>query len=156
MNGRNPNQQKNNGQDNSFNNTNDLVQKIKSAPKLSDVLTPKEFAPIGGYADKIAFELKSAKPKLNTSQLRKIFTEIKSICDNREKVLQEDKTPLYLLYPKLAYAKGRELMPEVFYNLIVACLDKLKDEKADEEDFKNFGDFMTAIVAYNKQYEPKN
>jgi len=155
MNGRNPNQQKNNGQDNSFNNTNDLVQKIKSAPKLSDVLTPKEFAPIGGYADKIAFELKSAKPKLNTSQLRKIFTEIKSICDNREKVLQEDKTPLYLLYPKLAYAKGRELMPEVFYNLIVACLDKLKDG-ADKEDFKNFGDFMTAIVAYNKQYEPKN
>jgi CRISPR-associated protein Csm2 len=155
MNGRNPNQQKNNGQDNSFINTNNLVQKIKSAPKLSDVLTPKEFAPIGGWADKIAFELKSAKPKLNTSQLRKIFTEIKSICDNREKVLQ-DKTPLYLLYPKLAYAKGRELMPEVFYNLIVACLDKLKDGKADEEDFKNFGDFMTAIVAYNKQYEPKN
>ncbi|MDM7273356.1 type III-A CRISPR-associated protein Csm2, partial [Sulfurihydrogenibium azorense] len=111
-------------------------------------LTPKEFAPIGGWADKIAFELKSAKPKLNTSQLRKIFTEIKSICDNRE-----DKTSLYLLYPKLAYAKRRELMPEVFYNLIVACLDKLKDGKADEKDFKNFGDFMTAIVAYNKQYE---
>lgn len=150
MNGRNPNQQKNNGQDNSFINT--IVQKIKSAQKLSDVLTPKEFAPIGGWAYQIAFELKSAKPKLNTSQLRKIFTEIKSICDNREKVLQ-DKTPLYLLYPKLAYAKGRELMPEVFYNLIVACLDKLKDGKADEEDFKNFGDFMTAIVAYNKQYE---
>lgn len=155
MNGRNPNQQKNNRQDNSFINTNNLVEKIKSAPKLSDVLTPKEFAPIGGWAYEIALELKSAKPKLNTSQLRKIFTEIKSICDNREKVLQ-DKTHLYLLYPKLAYAKGRELMPEVFYNLIVACLDKLKDEKADEEDFKNFGDFMTAIVAYNKQYEPKN
>lgn len=154
MNGRNPNQQKNNGQDNSFINTNNLVQKIKSAPKLSDVLTPKEFAPIGGWADKIAFELKSAKPKLNTSQLRKIFTEIKSICDDRE--VLKNKTRLYLLYPKLAYAKGRELMPEVFYNLIVACLDKLKDGKADEEDFKNFGDFMTAIVAYNKQYEPKN
>ncbi|MFN3787183.1 type III-A CRISPR-associated protein Csm2 [Sulfurihydrogenibium azorense] len=146
MNGRNPNQQKNNGQDNSFINT--IVQKIKSAQKLSDVLTPKEFAPIGGWADEITKKLKS---ELSTSQLRKIFIEIKSICDDRE--VLKNKTRLYLLYPKLAYAKGRKLIPNEFYDLIIACLDKLKDGKADEEDFKNFGDFMTAIVAYNKQYE---
>lgn len=148
MNGRNPNQQKNNGQDNSFINTNNLVQKIKSAPKLSDVLTPKEFAPVGGWADEITKKLKS---ELSTSQLRKIFIEIKSICDDRE--VLKNKTRLYLLYPKLAYAKGRKLIPNEFYDLIIACLDKLKDGKADEKDFKNFGDFMTAIVAYNKQYE---
>ena len=152
MNGKNPHHQRHDNQE-SF--IREITQKIKSAQKLSDILTPKEFAPTGGWADKIALELKNSKPKLNTSQLRKIFTEIKSICDNKEKVLQ-DKTDLYLLYPKLAYAKGRELMPENFYNLIIACLDKLKDDKADEKDFKNFGDFMTAIVAYNKQYEPKN
>ena len=130
-----------------------ITQKIKQAKKLSEVLKPEVFAPPEGWAYKVVQELRNKKgTKLKTSQLRKIFAEVKDICDKQIKGIQTDKTELYLLYPKLAYAQGRDLMPKNFYNLLVACLDKLK-ENADKDDFKMFEEFMTAIVAYNKQYE---
>ncbi len=130
-----------------------ITQEIKRAKKLSEVLKPKVFAPPGGWADKIVQGLKRGRSsKLKTSQLRKIFAEVKDICEKRIKGITQDETELYLLYPKLAYAQGRDLMPKNFYHLLVACLDKLK-ENADKEDFKMFEEFMTAIVAYNKQYE---
>lgn len=131
----------------------EITQKIKKAKKLSEILKPKFFAPPGGWADQIVQGLKQGRTtKLKTSQLRKIFAEVKDICEKRVKGMSEDNTELYLLYPKLAYAQGRDLMPKNFYQLLVACLDKLKED-ADKEDFKVFGQFMTAIVAYNKQYE---
>jgi CRISPR-associated protein Csm2 len=133
---------------------NEITQEIKRAKKLSEVLKPKVFAPPGGWADKIVQELKVGRggTKLKTSQLRKIFAEVKDICEKRIKDISQDETEIYLLYPKLAYAQGRNLMPKNFYQLLVACLDKLK-ENADKEDFKMFEEFMTSIVAYNKQYE---
>ncbi|RUM49026.1 MAG: type III-A CRISPR-associated protein Csm2 [Hydrogenothermus sp.] len=135
----------------------EIIQKIRSAKKLSEVLTPKNFAPVGGWADKITQQIKKQAgkydqktrkkfPPLKTSQLRKIFSEVKEICQKKNEV------ELYLLYPKLAYAEGRDLMPSNFYELLITCLDKLK-ENADKEDFKSFEQFMTAIVAYNKKYD---
>ncbi len=130
-----------------------LTEEIKKSKKLSDVLKPEKFAPPNGYAERVVLSLKKGKhSKLKTSQLRKIFTEVKEICNKKIKGFSEADTELYLLYPKLAYAEGRELMPRNFYKLLVACLDKLK-ENADKEDFKMFEEFMTAIVAYNKRYE---
>lgn len=130
-----------------------ITNEIKKANKLSEVLKPKVFAPPGGWADQVVQNLKSGRhSKLKTSQLRKIFAEVKDICEKRVKDISQDNTELYLLYPKLAYAQGRDLMPKNFYQLLIVCLDKLK-ENADKEDFKVFGQFMTAIVAYNKQYE---
>jgi len=132
---------------------NKITQEIKKAKKLSEILKPKVFAPPGGWADQIVQGLKRGRTsKLKTSQLRKIFAEVKVICEKRIKGISKDETELYLLYPKLAYAQGRDLMPENFYKLLVTCLDKLK-ENSDEQDFKMFEEFMTAIVAYNKQYE---
>ncbi len=133
---------------------NKITQEIKKAKKLSEILKPKVFAPPGGWADQVVQSLKGRRggTKLKTSQLRKIFAEVKDICEKRIKDITQDETELYLLYPKLAYAQGRDLMPKNFYHLLVACLDKLKDN-ADKEDFKMFEEFMTAIVAYNKQYE---
>ncbi|RMB00042.1 type III-A CRISPR-associated protein Csm2 [Hydrogenothermus marinus] len=132
----------------------EITTEIKKANKLSEVLKPETFAIPNGWADEIVRQLKKGKSgtSLKTSQLRKIFAEIKDICDKKIKGLSEDNTELYLLYPKLAYAKGRNLLPKDFYNLLVACLDKLKNS-TDKEDFKAFEEFMTAIVAYNKQYE---
>ncbi len=136
----------------------EITQKIKKAKNLSDVLKPEVFAPPNGWADKITKQLKEQHnkdkkiPELKTSQLRKIFAEVKDICEKRIKGLTDDNTELYLLYPKLAYAQGRDLMPRNFYELLIACLDKLKNN-ADKKDFKRFEEFMTAIVAYNKQYE---
>lgn len=140
-----------------------ITQEIKRARKLSEILKPKVFAPPGGWAFIITKQIKEQAgkkdpktkkkfPQLKTSQLRKVFAEVKDICEKRIKGISQNETELYLLYPKLAYAQGRDLMPRNFYELIVACLDKLK-ENADKEDFEMFKEFMTAIVAYNKQYE---
>ncbi len=135
-----------------------IKNKISKARKLSEVLKPEVFAPPDGWADRITRQLKDQHkqdrriPELKTSQLRKIFAEVRDICEKRKKEITTDNTELYLLYPKLAYAQGRDLMPKNFYELLIACLDKLKDS-SDKNDFKAFEDFMTAIVAYNKQYE---
>lgn len=126
----------------------ELTESIKKANSLSEVLKPENFAPVGGWADNIT---KNLEKKLNTSQLRKIFTQIKVICD---KANIEDKTDLYLLYPRIVYAYARELIPKDFYELLIACLDKLKTSQ-DKKDYKLFGDFMTAIVAYNKRFSQK-
>ncbi len=135
-----------------------ITNEIKKSSNLSQILKPQIFAPPGGWADKITKQLKEQHkknkkiPELKTSQLRKIFAEVKDICEKRIKGIKDDNTELYLLYPKLAYAQGRDLMPENFYKLIIACLDKLKNS-SNKEDFKAFKEFITAIVAYNKKYE---
>jgi len=131
----------------------EIKEEIERASKLSQVLTPDKFAPPEGWAKKIVEALKRGRStKLKTSQLRKIFTEVKEICDKKIKGIGDGDTELYLLYPKLAYAQGRDLMPKDFYELLVVCLNKLKNS-GDKDDFKVFKEFMTAIVAYNKQYE---
>ncbi len=131
-----------------------IKNQISKARKLSEVLKPEVFAPPDGWADRIVQNLKGRRggTKLKTSQLRKIFAEVRDICEKRKKGITTNNTELYLLYPKLAYAHGRNLMPKNFYELLIACLDKLKDS-SDKNDFEAFEDFMTAIVAYNKQYE---
>ncbi|MGC9081366.1 type III-A CRISPR-associated protein Csm2 [Sulfurihydrogenibium sp.] len=125
-----------------------LIKKIREGQSLASVLKPEEFAKPGGYAEKIVEELRN---KLKTSQLRKIFTEIKNICEVQIKKPDSSKVEIYLLYPKLAYSMGRGLMPEDFYNLMEACLNKL--ENGSKEDFERFLQFITAIVAYNKKYD---
>ncbi|WP_297887986.1 type III-A CRISPR-associated protein Csm2 [Sulfurihydrogenibium sp.] len=124
-----------------------FTKQIKKASKLSDVLKPEVFAPPQGWADKIAKELSE---QLKTSQLRKVFTEIKNICDKQIKGNATSKEEIYLLYPKLAYSKGRGLMPKEFYELLKTCLEKLVDKNSTKEDFERFLQFFTAIVAYNK------
>jgi CRISPR-associated protein Csm2 len=131
-----------------------FTKEILNSSSLSQVLKPKEFAPFEtGWAYKIVKQLKCQHeeerkkyPEFKTTQLRKIFTEIKEIAQ------KEDKERLFLLYPKLAYSKGRKLIPENFYKLIIACLDKLKTS-SNSEDFKAFEKFIEAIVAYNKYFE---
>ena len=140
-----------------------ITENIKEARKLSEVLKPEIFAPPDGWAFIITKQIKEQAgkkdpktnkkfPQLKTSQLRKIFAEVKDICEKKKKNPSLENTELYLLYPKLAYAQGRDLMPRNFYELMVACLDKLKNSN-DKKDFEMFEEFMTAIVAYNKQYE---
>lgn len=125
-----------------------IINQIKNARSLSEVLKPENFAPTGGWADEITDELKG---KIKSSQLRKVFNQIKQVCDKAD---IENKVELYLIYPNLVYAQARDLIPKDFYDLLVACLDKLKDSK-NQEDYKRFGEFMTAIVAYNKRFREK-
>lgn len=134
-----------------------FTEKIKNSKSLSEVLNPQDFAPFEtGWAYKIVKQLKCQHeknkklfPEFKTTQLRKIFTEIKEITQ------QKNKERLFLLYPKLAYSKGRKLIPDNFYKLLVACLDKLKVSN-NSEDFDRFEKFIETIVAYNKYFENEN
>lgn len=121
-------------------------------------LEPKVFADEDGYADVISHRLareKSIKPKLETSQLRKFFGAIRDI--EREKEWNKMETQFYLLKPKLANSRGRNIIPEEFYQLMKVSMSKVDKgtEKDKIKNFKRLVEFMESIVAYYKYYNPK-
>jgi CRISPR-associated protein Csm2 len=133
------------------------VEKIKNEiEKLSMLksMTAKSFAQEKGYADDLAWNLKG---KLKTTQLRRFFDSIKAI----ERKLSEDKKwdevemDFYLLKPKLAYARGRKLIPEEFYQIVKTSLNKVDTGNNQEkiESFKVFFQFLQSVIAYQKFYE---
>lgn len=129
-------------------NVKDITDQIKQKESFKDVKV-EDFAKADGWADIIAKELGG---KMKTNQLRKVFNAIK-LMDQKVKGKKEEELfndpDLYMLMPQLAYAKARKLIDDGFYELVKAVInEKIKDVG----DFKRFTQFMTAIVAYHKQY----
>ena len=129
----------------------EIIKKIEKEKSFShiDVKTfalPKEE---NGWADIIAYNLGR---KMKTAQLRKVFDSLKQMeqkVRGRKDEEEFNDPKLYMILPHLAYAKGRGLITSEFYNLIKTIIpEKIKTIG----DFKKFCDFMTAIVAYHKQY----
>ncbi len=115
----------------------------------------KTIADENGYADKIAHTLKNMK----TAQLRRFFGAIKKIErtieeEDSEKAWNDVEAEFYLLKPKIAYAKGRELIPDDFYQILKVSLNKINIGSNEEkiENFKRFVKFLESIVAYHKFY----
>ena len=88
---------------------------------------------------------------LTRSQFRNIYSEIKRI---QECGFDKEKPAFYLLRAKVAYAYGRtdkkkregiELFKEIF--------DKAHGEVNNEKQYKNFCDFMEALLAYHRSFE---
>ncbi len=123
--------------------------------------------------DKKKQDKNKKKASMNSNQLRKIFTELKNIQKNIEteqKNIQENmekdeapkskdenfilnnelKNQILLLMPQIAYARGRELISESFYNLLKECISSNKI--VDKKDYDSFVEFYTAVVAYSKMY----
>jgi len=124
-----------------------IIEQIKRRNHFHEIEV-KEFAlPEEGWADKIA-----KNSKMKTNQLRKVFNSIKLI-DQRNKDRKDndpfDDPELYMILPYLAYAKGRNLISEEFYDLIREIIPK---KIKTVQDFRRFCEFMTAIVAYHKKY----
>jgi CRISPR-associated protein Csm2 len=102
------------------------------------------------------------KNRLSTSQIRNVFSEIKSLQMKGEKGFTE--MPLLLLKPKLAYAKARKTgggrdaaeaagdLEKVLSKGIDAIVtgDKNKYEK-----FENFANLFEAILAYHRSFGGK-
>lgn len=89
----------------------EIIRKIENIEKLSD-LKPKDYADKDGYADRVAKSLDTLKP----NQLRKFFAAIRSMekkLDSWDNIEPE----FYLLKPQIAYAKGRNLIPDNFYKI---------------------------------------
>jgi CRISPR-associated protein Csm2 len=136
------------GQENPIN---EMISKIRGARTLKEVFTPEQYALPNGWADKTARSL--SKQAMNSNQLRKIFTQLKSIEDkvdrNKNNELTDaQKNEILLIMPQIAYAKGRDLIPWEFYNLMKECITPKKIK--DRDDYKSFVNFYTAVVAYSK------
>lgn len=93
---------------------------------------------------------------LNSTQLRKIFHELKDyqrqikLKKLGDKDVLPDKGRLALLQANLAYARGRELIPNSFYELLVFCL---RTERCKTKaDFDRLVQLLEAILAYHKYH----
>lgn len=113
-----------------------------------------DFAPPNKIAQIIAKSL-TQKKQMKITQLRKIFTTIKSLEIKVKSEKPQDafkEHELFMLIPHLAYAKGRDLIPTEFYEKMKAIIGDGETGKIKcIEDFNRFVDFMTAIVAYHKE-----
>lgn len=130
-----------------------IIKKIENVSSFSKI-KPKVYAGEDGYAAIIAKELK----KLNSNQLRKFFGAVRNI-EKKNEEWSDIEPELYLLKPKLAISLGRNLIPEDFFKVMNACLNKIDVGETDDDDdekkenFNNFVKFFEAIVAYHKYYE---
>jgi CRISPR-associated protein Csm2 len=134
-----------------------IVKEIGNLKMLKE-LDPKMFADEDGYADRLA-GTKSLRT-LKTTQLRKFFGAIKDMegkLKPKEGKWSNIEADFYLLKPKLANAKGRGLIPEEFYEFMKICMSKvdLGSEEDKKENFKRMVEFLEAVVAYHKYYNPK-
>lgn len=114
----------------------------------------KVFAPPEQWAESIAKD--HLGKDMKTTQLRKVFTSIKQM-ELKSKGKRDDEAfndpSLYMMIPHLAYAKARGFIKDGFYNLIKTVIGDGNNSKIQSVgDFKRFAEFMTAIVAYHKQY----
>lgn len=136
----------------------DVINQIKSNGTLKEVLTPEYFARNDWAAHKVAKYIIDAKRKEKTemkvNQLRKFFESVKSLEDilaGKKGELKEVKKffpKFYMLFPELAYAKGRRLIAEKFYQLMKEALSDGKVKFV--EDYKILVEFLSAILAYHK------
>jgi len=129
-------------------NITEVKEKIKGLATFS-LLSPDYYAVENGAAHIVAKGVKDKEMK--TTQLRKFFGHIKRLdAQTKGKKVNDAfvSTKLSLIMPELAYALGRKLISEEFYGLIKECLNASKIKTV--ADFKNFVDFLSAVLAYHK------
>ena len=134
-----------------------VKEKIKNLPSLK-YYEVEDFVKFDGDADKITNELRNS---IKTSQLRKFFAEIKDIdIYLKDKDIWDEKAKMdfYLLMPKLAYANGRDVIGDKFFELMKISMEKVGSGKEEDTlvDFKIFTQFLEAIVAFYKVNNPKS
>lgn len=139
---------------------NNVVSELqKQDDSLSKILQLEDFAEEGKLADNLAKHYLSDGDKLKATQLRRFFHAIKNIERGMKGKSGEDETALpksvraelLPLLPELAYARGRGLIPDDFYQLLKTCLSSQKLKTV--ADFKRLVAFLTAIMAYHKFHE---
>lgn len=129
----------------------EIIEEIRKLQDLQD-LKAEDFAPEGGYADKVAQSCREMK----TAQLRKFFDTMRKVeRDLKRKKWEEVEGEFLMLEPRLAAAVARGLVPSEFYELMKVCIEKLRgagDEGKIRKGFERLTQFLEAIVAYHKYY----
>ena len=87
---------------------------------------------------------------LTNSQIRNVYGEIKRI---QMKGYEQNHSSFLLLKPKMAYAAGRQ--DAVGLKLLQEIFNAAYGYVNTEETFKNFCNFMEAVLAYHKAYGGK-
>lgn len=135
-----------------------VLSQLKQPGALSELLQPEQFAEPGKVAEQLAEAfVKDKTAELKPTQLRKTFHALKEkerkfrAREDADRLEDEDKREIYLLIPELAYARGRALIPQTFYELMRVCLSSEKLETIG--DFRRLVQFITAILAYHKYHE---
>lgn len=119
----------------------DFFREIESCGQLKNLDSEK----INDFADKLA---SLVRKDIATSQLRKVYSEIKRIQRSAIKSRSLDRKALSLLTPRLAYAAARKPELRHVYELFEKCKPKI----LDEGDLNNFVYVLEALVAYHKYY----
>lgn len=133
--------------------TKKIVEVTKKINKLNSLkeYNVDDFVRFDGDVDILTRQLKN--DDIKTTQLRKFFAAVKEInLETKTKTWNELKVKFFLLMPKLAYAKGRKLISEDFYNLLESAMNKVQSK----EDFNRFVEFLEAIVAFYKANKPRS
>lgn len=136
-----------------------FMEEIKKVANL-DELSVDTIAKENGIAELAAKEFKKAQKELKTTQLRKFFSQAKSIEANlKEKDWDAVSADFAMLRPILAYAKGRKLIPDSFYTFMTLCMGKVVAQDGNEEQTKKnytrFIQILESVVAYQKYYDKK-
>ena len=133
----------------------EIITKHLTSTKTFAEIDVDLFAPDGKWASQIA---KYLGDKMKVNQLRKVFGELKNIELTLKRQGKKDSDEfneprLSLLIPQLAYARARKLIRKDFYELMKVVIGDKKTTKIKTAgDYRRFVEFMTAIVAYHKQY----
>lgn len=102
------------------------------------------------FADQFGDELN--RGGFTTSQIRNYFGEVKRI---QMKGLKDNESDFLLLKPKLAYAAKRASKPGAiaFQKVMNEAHEAVASDKPEaNKRFKNFCDFLEAILAYHKAH----
>jgi CRISPR-associated protein Csm2 len=126
------------------------LKKVIEENKLKEELTDENILKPQRYAYSIAEEVKNS---LKASQLRKIFAQVMEIKKELEKNSENYKAKIWELYPRLAYARGRNLIPKNFHELFVKLLEQAENDK---EIANKVVKLIQSIVAYHKLHNPKS
>ncbi len=132
-------------------NTQEILNRIEQTKNLAEI-DIEEIAKENGIAESLVLAFRG---QLNPTQLRKFFdTIVRNQEQLREKGWEAAQADFYMLRPNLAYAKGRKLIPDDFFNLVDACMRKIPADSDAQirKNYDRFVDLMKALVAYAKYH----
>jgi len=94
---------------------------------------------------------------LSSSQLRNVFGEMKQIQSKMKTNRDGLYTRYLLLYPKLAYAAGRQRSEALstFKEVFEKAYRTIKDENDFEKYYQNLVDFVESTLAFHRSYGGK-
>lgn len=128
----------------------EYIRKVRAVKSLGDIGID-EIAKEDGIAEQAAKEFERLKP----SQLRRVFDVVKKIDYTLvDKSWTDVEADFHMIRPLLAYAKGRDLIPDDFYTLVTIAMQKVPvgDDDQKKKNYRIFVKLLESIVAYHKYY----